>query len=89
MKLLIMQFFHPPVTYCFSVRNRRYNINSDSRNNNNLSCRARLWGLFQPLTEMSIRSVKLTFPGSKVRRVHRADNLTAICEPIVYKIWDP
>jgi hypothetical protein len=27
--------------------------------------------------------------GSNVRRVHRADNLTAICEPIVYTMWDP
>jgi hypothetical protein len=27
--------------------------------------------------------------GSKVRRVRRADNLTAIYEPIVYTMWDP
>jgi hypothetical protein len=27
--------------------------------------------------------------GSKVRRVLRADNLTAICDSTVYKMWDP
>jgi hypothetical protein len=29
------------------------------------------------------------FLGSKVWPVHEANNLTAICEPIVYTIWDP
>jgi hypothetical protein len=29
------------------------------------------------------------FLGSKVRRVRSADNLTAICEPIVQTLWDP
>jgi hypothetical protein len=29
------------------------------------------------------------FLGSKVRRVRRADNLTTICEQIVYTMWDP
>jgi hypothetical protein len=29
------------------------------------------------------------FLGSKARRVHKADNLTAICEPIVLKTWGP
>jgi hypothetical protein len=33
----------------------------------------------QPLTEMSIRNL----PGGKGRPVRKADNLTAICEPIV------
>jgi hypothetical protein len=27
--------------------------------------------------------------GSKVRPVSRADNLAAICEPIVQTMWDP
>jgi hypothetical protein len=27
--------------------------------------------------------------GSKVQWVRRAGNLTAICEPIVYTMWDP
>jgi hypothetical protein len=38
----------------------------------------------QPVTEMGTRNIKIImFLGSKVRRVLRADNLTAIREPIV------
>jgi hypothetical protein len=33
----------------------------------------------QPLTEMNTRSL----PGGKGRQAHKADNFTAICEPIV------
>jgi hypothetical protein len=40
-------------------------------------------GLTQPLTEMSARSAKMMFLGSKARPVRRADKITAICEPIV------
>jgi hypothetical protein len=29
------------------------------------------------------------FLGSKLRKVRKADNLTVIYEPIVYKMWDP
>jgi hypothetical protein len=29
------------------------------------------------------------FLGSDVRLVRKADNLTAIYEPIVYTVWDP
>jgi hypothetical protein len=29
------------------------------------------------------------FVGVKVRSVRKSDNLTAICEPIVYKMWEP
>jgi hypothetical protein len=29
------------------------------------------------------------FLGSKAWSVRRADNLSAICEPIVYTMWDP
>jgi hypothetical protein len=36
-------------------------------------------GSTQPLTEMSTRSL----PGGKGRPARKADNLTAICEPIV------
>jgi hypothetical protein len=36
-------------------------------------------GSAQPLTEMSTRNL----PGGKERPVRKADNLTAICEPIV------
>jgi hypothetical protein len=38
----------------------------------------------QPLTEMSTKNIKIImFLESKMRHVGRADNLTAICEPIV------
>jgi hypothetical protein len=40
-------------------------------------------GFTQPLTEMSTRSRKIMFLGSRARPVRRADNLTSICEPIV------
>jgi hypothetical protein len=36
-------------------------------------------GPTQPLTEMSTRNL----PGGKGRQAHKADNLTAICEPTV------
>jgi hypothetical protein len=39
----------------------------------------------QPLTEMSTRNI----PGGEGRPARKADNLTAICEPIVYKMWEP
>jgi hypothetical protein len=39
----------------------------------------------QPLTEMSTRKL----PGGKGRPACKADNLTAICEPIVLKMWKP
>jgi hypothetical protein len=42
-------------------------------------------GSTQPVTEMSTRNV----PGGKERSARKADNLTAICEPIVYKMWEP
>jgi hypothetical protein len=41
-------------------------------------------GFTQPVTEMSSRNIKIImFLGSKVRRVRKADKLTAIYEPIV------
>jgi hypothetical protein len=42
-------------------------------------------GSTQPLTEMSTRN----FLGVKGWPARRADNLTAICEPIVWKTWKP
>jgi hypothetical protein len=39
-------------------------------------------GSTQPLTEISTRIL----PGGKGRPARKADNLTAICEPIVYKM---
>jgi hypothetical protein len=45
----------------------------------NSSNRTMALGSTQPLTEMSTRNLS----GGKKRLVCRADNLTAICEPIV------
>jgi hypothetical protein len=42
-------------------------------------------GLTQPVTEMSTRN----FPEGQGRPARKADNLTAICEPIVKKMWGP
>jgi hypothetical protein len=39
----------------------------------------------QSLTEMSTRNIL----GGKGRPARKADNLTAICEPIVWILWDP
>jgi hypothetical protein len=42
-------------------------------------------GSTQPLTEMSTRNL----PGGKGQPACKADSLTAICEPIVWKMWEP
>jgi hypothetical protein len=42
-------------------------------------------GSTQPLTEMSTRNL----PGAKGRPARKADKITAICEPTVYKMWKP
>jgi hypothetical protein len=42
-------------------------------------------GSTQPLREMSIRNL----PRGKGRPEHKADNLIAICEQTVYKMWNP
>jgi hypothetical protein len=46
-----------------------------------------LWtlGSTQPLTEMSTRNL----PGGKGWPARGADNLTAIYEPIIWKMWEP
>jgi hypothetical protein len=41
-------------------------------------------GSTQPLTEMSTRNL----PGGKGRPARKADNLTAIFEAIVWKMWE-
>jgi hypothetical protein len=51
----------------------------------NPSSRTMALGSTQPLTEMSTRNL----PGGKGRPARKADNLTAICEPIVLKMWEP
>jgi hypothetical protein len=42
-------------------------------------------GLTQPLTEMSTTNL----PVGKGGPARKAQNLTAICEPTVYKMWEP
>jgi hypothetical protein len=42
-------------------------------------------GSTQPLTKMSTKNLF----GGKGRTAHKADNLTAIYEPFVYKKWEP
>jgi hypothetical protein len=49
------------------------------------SSRTMILGSTQPLKEMSARNL----PGGKGRPARKADNLTAICEPIVYKVLEP
>jgi hypothetical protein len=42
-------------------------------------------GSAHPLTEMSTRKLSV----GNVRPKRKADNLTAICEPTVKKMWEP
>jgi hypothetical protein len=42
-------------------------------------------GSTRPLTELSTRNL----PGGKGRLVRKTENLNAICELIVYKMWEP
>jgi hypothetical protein len=51
----------------------------------NTSSRPMALGSNQPLIEMGTRNL----PGGKGRPTHTADNLTAICEPTVQKMWEP
>jgi hypothetical protein len=46
---------------------------------------SRNMALGSTLTEMSTRNL----PGGKRRPARKADNLTAICELIVWKMWEP
>jgi hypothetical protein len=54
-------------------------------NSHNPSSRTMALGSTQPLTEMSTRNI----PGGKGRPARKADNLAAICEPTVNKMWEP
>jgi hypothetical protein len=45
-------------------------------------------GSTQPLTEMSTRNIRGE-GGGKGRLARKADNLAAICESIVKKMWKP
>jgi hypothetical protein len=51
---------------------------------NHSSCTMAL-GLIQPLTEMITRNL----PGVKGWPVHKADNITTMCEPMVKKMCKP
>jgi hypothetical protein len=51
----------------------------------NPSSRIKTLGSTQPLTEVSTRNLH----GVKGRPARKAHNLTAVCEPIVYKMWEP
>jgi hypothetical protein len=51
----------------------------------NPSSRTMALGLTQPLTEMSTRNLPWGGGGGKGRPARKADNLTAICEPIVLR----
>jgi hypothetical protein len=51
----------------------------------NLSSHTMALGSTQPQREMSTRNL----PGGKGRQVRKVDDLTAVCEPIFYKIWEP
>jgi hypothetical protein len=51
----------------------------------NPSSRIMALGSTQPLTEMSTKNL----PRGKGRPARKADNLTAICEPTVLKMWEP
>jgi hypothetical protein len=51
----------------------------------NPSSRTMALGSTQPVTEKSTRNI----PGGKGRPAGKADNLTAICEPTLYKKWEP
>jgi hypothetical protein len=42
-------------------------------------------GSTQPLTNLSTRNL----PGGKGLPALEADNITAICEPIFWKMWEP
>jgi hypothetical protein len=50
----------------------------------NSSSRTMALGSTRPLTEMSTRNL----PGGEGQAARKADNFTALCEPIVYKMWE-
>jgi hypothetical protein len=78
------QYIHPYLR--FGGTRIRLRVRSlDFFNLPNPSIRTMALESTQPLTEMSTRNL----PGSKERPVRMADNLTTICEPTVYKTWEP
>jgi hypothetical protein len=72
---------------CYKLEGRRFDSRRDRLifNLPNPSSRTMALGSTQPLTEMSTRK----FPGGKGGPGPKADNLIFICEPTVYKMWEP
>jgi hypothetical protein len=54
-------------------------------NRRNPSSRTVALGSTERLTEMSARNL----PGRKGRPARKVDNLIAICDPIIWKMWEP
>jgi hypothetical protein len=46
-------------------------------------------GIYSASNRNEYQKQKIMFLRSRARPVRKADNLTAICEPIVYTMWDP
>jgi hypothetical protein len=46
-------------------------------------------GMFAEVSGKSLGNLVSYLPGGKGRLAHKADNLAAICEPIVWKVWEP
>jgi hypothetical protein len=46
-------------------------------------------GFYSASNRNEYQKQKIMFLGSKARPVRKADNLTAICEPIFFTMWDP
>jgi hypothetical protein len=64
----------------------RFSMKSlDFFNLSNTSSRNMVLGSTQPLTKMSMKNL----PEDKGRPARKADNITAICNPIFYKMWEP
>jgi hypothetical protein len=54
-------------------------------NYSNPSSRTMALGSTKPLIETST----MNLPGGKEQLARKGDNFNAICEPIVYKMWEP
>jgi hypothetical protein len=54
-------------------------------NSPNPSYRTMALGSTQLVTEMSTRDL----PGGKGQPARKVDGLTAICEPVIQKMWEP
>jgi hypothetical protein len=46
-------------------------------------------GVYSASNRNEYNMQKIMFLGSRARPVRRTDNITAICEPIDYTMWDP